>query len=75
MQHRLLKLLKPAANPALPCAAKKDPLKLTSFILSSLQGNQDLFFAGTSHGTFHVSPEGTLSIQGKYPKFPIKYFL
>ena len=70
MQHRLLKLLKPAAV----CAAK-DPPRLTSFILSFLQGNQDLFFAGTSHGTFHVSPEGTLSIQGKYSKFPIKYFL
>ena len=38
--------------------------------LISLQGNQDLFFAGTSHGTFHVSPEGSLSIQGKSATFP-----
>eukprot|EP00092_Neocalanus_flemingeri_P031723 GFUD01034457.1.p1 GENE.GFUD01034457.1~~GFUD01034457.1.p1 ORF type:complete len:1341 (+),score=224.87 GFUD01034457.1:285-4307(+) len=28
------------------------------------EGNQDLVFAGTSHGTFHVSAEGSLSIQG-----------
>ena len=27
------------------------------------QGNQDLVFAGTSHGTLHVSPQGSLSIQ------------
>ena len=73
MQHRLLKLLKPAAASRVGCQGS--PATLTGFILSFLQGNQDLFFAGTSHGTFHVSLEGTLSIQGKYSKFPIKYFL
>ena len=34
-----------------------------SFILYPPQGNQDLVFAGTSHGTLHVSPQGSLSIQ------------
>ena len=33
------------------------------FILYPPQGNQDLVFAGTSHGTLHVSPQGSLSIQ------------
>ena len=34
------------------------------FVNLVVQGNQDLVFAGTSHGTFHVSQEGSLSIQG-----------
>jgi len=43
------------------CVAEGNP---SPSVFWTKEGNQDLVFAGTSHGTFHVSPEGTLSIQG-----------
>jgi len=43
------------------CVAEGNP---SPSVFWTKEGNQDLVFAGTSHGTFHVSPEGSLSIQG-----------
>ena len=43
------------------CAADGNP---PPSVFWTKEGSQDLMFPGTSHGTFHVSPTGTLTIQG-----------
>merc|ERR1719471_1522096 len=43
------------------CVAQGNP---PPSVFWTKEGNQDLYFAGTSHGTFQVSPQGTLTIQG-----------
>ena len=42
------------------CVAEGNP---APSVFWTKEGQQDLVFAGTSHGTYHVSTAGTLSIQ------------